>query len=152
MRHSKSCGWIITETLPEVRQSSLFLMVRSFVRVRGKVLLTGHGSVQFSRSVVPDSLRPHEFAARQASLSITNSWSSLRLTSIKSVMPSSHLILGHPLLLLPPSRKHKSEQENVFACQSGTILMFDKIKSGELVGEEVHLIHSWNGYTLTWLF
>ena len=30
--------------------------------------------------------------------------------------------------------------------------MFDKIKSGELVGEEVHLIHSWNGYTLTWLF
>ena len=41
-------------------------------------------------------------AARQASLSITNSRSSLRLTSIKSVMPSSHLILGHPLLLLPP--------------------------------------------------
>ena len=40
--------------------------------------------------------------ASQASLSITNSWSSLRLTSIKSVMPSSHLILGHPLLLLPP--------------------------------------------------
>ena len=41
-------------------------------------------------------------AARQASLSITNSWSSLRLTSIKSVMPSSHLILCRPLLLLPP--------------------------------------------------
>ena len=37
-----------------------------------------------------------------ASLSITNSRSSLRLTSIKSVMPSSHLILGRPLLLLPP--------------------------------------------------
>ena len=33
---------------------------------------------------------------------ITNSQSSLRLTSIESVMPSSHLILGHPLLLLPP--------------------------------------------------
>ena len=42
-------------------------------------------------------------AARQASLSITNSRSSLRLTSIESVMPSSHLIFGHPLLLLPPS-------------------------------------------------
>ena len=41
-------------------------------------------------------------AARQASLSITNSQSSLRLTSIESVMPSSHLILGGPLLLLPP--------------------------------------------------
>ena len=41
-------------------------------------------------------------AARQASLSITNSQSSLRLTSIESVMPSSHLILRRPLLLLPP--------------------------------------------------
>ena len=40
--------------------------------------------------------------ARQASLSITNSRSSLRLTSIESVMPSSHLILCHPLVLLPP--------------------------------------------------
>ena len=41
-------------------------------------------------------------AAHQASLSITNSRSSLRLTSIESVMPSSHLILCCPLLLLPP--------------------------------------------------
>ena len=41
-------------------------------------------------------------AARQASLSITNSRSSLRLTSIESVMPSSQLILCRPLLLLPP--------------------------------------------------
>ena len=41
-------------------------------------------------------------AARQASLSLTNSQSSLRLTSIESMMPSSHLILCHPLLLLPP--------------------------------------------------
>ena len=40
--------------------------------------------------------------AHQASLSITNSWSSLRLMSIESVMPSSHLILRHPLTLLPP--------------------------------------------------
>ena len=40
-------------------------------------------------------------AARQASLSITNSRSSLRLTSVESVMPSSHLILCRPLLLLP---------------------------------------------------
>ena len=58
-------------------------------------------SVQFSRSVMSDSATPW-IAARQASLSITNSWSSLRLTSIKSVMPSSHLILCRPLLLLPP--------------------------------------------------
>ena len=45
-----------------------------------------------------DSLRLH---ARQASLSITNTRSSLSLTSIESVMPSSHLILCRPLLLLP---------------------------------------------------
>ena len=41
-------------------------------------------------------------AVPQASQSITNPRSSLRLTSIESVMPSSHLILCHPLLLLPP--------------------------------------------------
>ena len=41
--------------------------------------------------------------ARQASLFITNSQGLLKLMSIKSVMPSSHLILGHPLLLLPQS-------------------------------------------------
>ena len=41
-------------------------------------------------------------AARQASLSITNSGSSLKLTSIESMMPPSHLILCRPLLLLPP--------------------------------------------------
>ena len=38
----------------------------------------------------------------QASLPITNSWSLLKFMSIKSVMPSNHLILCHPLLLLPP--------------------------------------------------
>ena len=40
-------------------------------------------------------------AARQASLSITNSWSLLKLMPIKLVMPSNHLILCHPLLFLP---------------------------------------------------
>ena len=40
-------------------------------------------------------------AACQASLSITNSWSLLKLMSIESVMPSNHLILCHPLLLPP---------------------------------------------------
>ena len=40
-------------------------------------------------------------AAHHASLSITNSWSLLKLVSIESVMPSNHLILCHPLLLLP---------------------------------------------------
>ena len=62
-------------------------------------------SVQFSsvQSLSRDWLCATPWnAACQASLSITISRSSLRLMSIKSVMPSSHLILGRPLLLLPP--------------------------------------------------
>ena len=59
-------------------------------------------SVQFSRSVVSDSLRPHGPAAWQASLSITNFRSLLKLMPIESVMPSNHLILCCPFLL-PPS-------------------------------------------------
>ena len=58
-------------------------------------------SLQFSHSVVSDSATPW-ISARQASLSITNCQSSLKLMSIESVMPSSHLILCRPLLLLPP--------------------------------------------------
>ena len=58
-------------------------------------------SVQFSRSVMSNSATPW-IAAHQASLSITNSQSSLKLMSIESVMPSNHLILCRPLLLLPP--------------------------------------------------
>ena len=54
---------------------------------------------QFS-SVVSDSLTPWT-AACQAPLSITNSQSLLKLLSIKLVMPPSHLILCHPLILLP---------------------------------------------------
>ena len=57
-------------------------------------------SVQFSCSVVSDSATP-QTAACQASLSITNSWSLFKLMSIESVMPSNHLILCSPLLLLP---------------------------------------------------
>ena len=55
-------------------------------------------------------------AAHQASLSITNSRSSLRFTYIESVMPSSHLILGRPLLLLtpiPPSIKVFSNESTL---------------------------------------
>ena len=82
-----------------------FLIIQSSGHFSGFTLTsfsTNMGcSVQFSRSVVSDSATPW-IAARQASLSITNSRSSLRLTSIESVMPSSHLILGRPFLLLPP--------------------------------------------------
>ena len=60
-----------------------------------------------SSSVMSDSLRPHGLYATswtvacQTSLSITNSQSLLNLMSIESVIPSNHLILCHPLLLLP---------------------------------------------------
>ena len=65
---------------------------------------TQFSSVQFSS--VQSLSRVQHFAtpwtaARQASLSITNSRSSPKLMCIESVMPSSHLILGRPLLLLP---------------------------------------------------
>ena len=61
-------------------------------------------------------------AARQSSLSITNSWSLLKLMSIESVMPSNHLILCHPLLLLPsifPSTR-------VFSDESALHIMWPK--------------------------
>ena len=64
------------------------------------VVTLGQSSVQFSS--VTQSWRLFETpwaAAHQASLSITNSQSLLKLTSIESVMPSNHLILCHPLLL-----------------------------------------------------
>ena len=66
-----------------------------------------YSNVPFSFSLVQSLSHVRLFAtpwiaARQASLSITNSRSSHRLTSIESVMPSSHLLLCRPLLLLPP--------------------------------------------------
>ena len=61
--------------------------------------------LQFSSVQLPSHVRlsvTPRIAACQASLSITNSWSSLKFMSLESVMPSSHLILCGPLLLLPP--------------------------------------------------
>ena len=79
------------------------IIVLSLHYLPGNVLSTGTiSSVQFSHSVVSDSLLTPWIAACQASLSITNSWSLLKHMSIESMMPSSHLILCHPLLLLPP--------------------------------------------------
>ena len=57
-------------------------------------------SVQFSHSVMSNSVTPRT-AASQASLSITNFWSLLKFMSIELMMPSNHLILCYPLLLLP---------------------------------------------------
>ena len=58
-------------------------------------------SVQFSHSVVSDSLWPHEPQHTRHPCPSPNSQSSPKPMSIESVMPSNHLILCHPLLLLP---------------------------------------------------
>ena len=77
-------------------------------------------------------------AARQASLSITNSRSSLRLASIESVMPSSHLILCRPLLLLPtipPSiRVFSNESTLHMRCPKYLSFSFSIIPSEEIPG------------------
>ena len=59
-------------------------------------------SAQFSLSVVSDSLRPHESQHTRPPCPSPALRSSIRLTFIESVMPSSHFILCRPLLLLPP--------------------------------------------------
>ena len=90
------------------------------------------------------SLQPQWTAALQASLSITNSRSLLKLMSIKSVMPSNHLILCHPLLLLPsifPSIR-------VFSSESVLVRMSIIKKSANNkcwrgCGEKGPLLHCW---------
>ena len=92
-----------------------FMSFEAFVHLKWVVGLI---SLKFvvSRQIRSDQSLSHVrlfvtpwIAARQASLSITNSQSSPRLTSIESVMPSSHLIRCRPLLLLPPNpSQHQS--------------------------------------------
>ena len=73
---------LLPSVFPSIKVFSMFSSVQSLSRVR--------------LFVTP------WIATHQASLSTTNSWSLLKLTSIESMMPSSHLILCRPLLLLPP--------------------------------------------------
>ena len=78
-----------------------FSSVKFLLQILWSRLIEYHFSSVQSLSSVQLFATPW-ISARQASLSITTSRSSLRLRSIESVMPSSHLILCHPLLLLPP--------------------------------------------------
>ena len=90
-------------------------------------------SLQFSHSVVSPWA-----AAHQASLTITSSWSLLKLMSIESVMPSNHLILCHPLLLLPsifPSiRVFSNESDLCIKCPKYWSLSFNISPSNEHPG------------------
>ena len=84
----------------------MHLHLRQFLFLKSMSMCLQFRILQFSSVQLLSRVWPFVtpwIAARQASLSITNSWSSLRLTS-ESVMPSSHLILGRPLLLLLPIR------------------------------------------------
>ena len=90
----------------------LFSVLISFrINFLNTIYATQFSSVAQSCPALCDPMNP----ARQASLSITNSQSSLRLTSIRSVMPSSHLILCRPLLLppIPPSIKVFSNESTL---------------------------------------
>ena len=100
-------------TLPDFRlycknyinQNSMILVQkqthRSMKQIREPRNKSRSLTVVFGCSVTSDSLWTHRLQARQATLSITNSQSLLKLMSIKSVMPSNHLILYRPLFLLP---------------------------------------------------
>ena len=109
----KLSSWeIILKATPRVLSSASTLQTKIKVMIEFHsgssqwrhtgLLYSFFSSVQFSRSVMSNSATPWT-AACQASLSITNSWSLLKLMSIKSVMPSNHLILCCLPLLLPSS-------------------------------------------------
>ena len=86
-------------------------------------------------------------AARQASLSITNSQSSLRLTSIESVMPSSQLILCRPLLLLPPI----PPSIRVFFNESSLRMRWPKYWSFNFSIIPAKEIPGWTSFRMDWL-
>ena len=99
MSSSNSCFLTCIQISLEAGQVVWYSHLSQVTKTPGGTIVS---SVQFSRSVVFNSLRPPWITACQASLSITNSRSSLKLQSIESVMPSSHLILYRPLFFLPP--------------------------------------------------
>ena len=82
-------------------------------------------------------------AACQASLSITNSWSTFKLTSIESVMPSSHLILCPPLLLLPaiPPSIRVFCNESTLSMKYDPAIPFLGIYPEEIKLKKIHVSH-----------
>ena len=91
--------FLILSFKPALLLSSFTLLKRLFSS--SSLSAIQFSPVHFSSSVVSDSLQPHELQHARPPCPSTNSQSSLRLISTKSVMPSSHLILCCPLLLLP---------------------------------------------------
>ena len=107
--HLKQSGWLWTYLINSLVKRNLKFSEEYSGKFKRHLLHLVFTCMDFSSkfSSVQSLSRVRLFvtpwiAARQASPSITNSRSSLRLTSIESVMPSSHLLLCRPLLLLPP--------------------------------------------------
>ena len=92
-------------TIHDKTATNQFFQYYLLKRLSPLYILSFLSSIQFSsvQSLSHVQLFATPWTAEcQASLSITNSWSSPKLMSIEAVMPSNHLILCHPLLLLPP--------------------------------------------------
>ena len=103
--HSSFLAWRIPDR--EALWAAAYSVTKSWVQLKQLSMCSSrflsrcrHNSVQFSHSVMSDFATPWT-VAHQASLSITISQNLLKLMFIKSVMPSNHLILCHPLFLLP---------------------------------------------------
>ena len=92
VRSKQACDQAVIKILPDFQK--IFQLLTSPETTRRVTLL-------FSLSVMSDSLWPPWTAAHQASLSFTISQSLLKLMSIELVLPSSHLTVYHPILLLP---------------------------------------------------
>ena len=101
---SQNPSWISLASIVSHAASGRNYTVTSPSKSKTQAVSLAHCGTQylllFSNSVVSDFLTPRT-AACQASLSITNSWSLLKLMPIELVMPSNHLILCCPVLLLP---------------------------------------------------
>ena len=95
-RHSHKKGWVRTPKLKEL-EGCLPSAPPSSAHIPSPALLPSLSSDAQSCPTLCDPM--NHITACQASLSITNSWTLPKLTSIESVMPSNHLILCHPLLL-----------------------------------------------------
>ena len=109
--------WIKDEIRKKVKMLKTKMKWQNTIALLEWVFFQCFLSVQFSS--VQSLSRVRLFAtpwitALQASLSITNSRSSLRLTSIESVMPSSHLILCHPLSSPSPPAPNPSQHQSLF--------------------------------------
>ena len=103
-------------------------------------------SGQFSCSIVSDSATP-SITVHQASLSITNSLSASKLRCIESVIPSSHLILCRPLLLLPPI----PPSIRVFSSESTLHIRWTKYWSFSLSISPSHQKNEIMSFATTWI-